>query len=281
MPLVRVGGASCYPADNPLIANYANETWPTASPWVTVVGGIMMRPIDGTLKETVASLENGCGVTSGGGFVGTWFNQTVPTWQKQHTERYLAANNASTFPAFPTEKTPGFNPAGRGFPDISAYADGFPTMPAPLIGAEGLTSEAGTSLSAPLTAGLFSLANQKLIEDGYEKIGYANPMLYWMGESCTEAFNDITDGNIQWGSAGSDKCLYGYPAAPGWDAATGLGTIKFDPFVACAKRYQDEVRGDPTGSPPVPTPSPSAAMPRYASGVALLAVIAGLVGVGV
>jgi hypothetical protein len=286
------GGASCYPADNPLIANYANETWPTASPWVTVVGGIMMRPIDGTLKETVASLENGCGVTSGGGFVGTWFNQTVPTWQKQHTERYLAANNASTFPAFPTEKTPGFNPAGRGFPDISAYADMFPTMKAPLIGAEGLGSEAGTSLAAPVAAGLFSLANQKLIEDGYEKIGYANPMLYWMGESCTEAFNDITDGNIQWGSAASDKCLYGYPAAPGWDAATGLGTIKFDPFVACAKRYQDEVRGDPTGSPPVPTPSPSAsgsppvptpspsaAMPRYASGVALLAVTAGLVGV--
>ena len=135
---------------------------------------------------------------------------------------------------------------------------------------------------------MFSLANQKLIEDGYEKIGYANPMLYWMGESCTEAFNDITDGNIQWGSGVGEKCLYGYPAAPGWDAATGLGTIKFDPFVACAKRYQDEVRGDPTGSPPVPTPSPSAsgsppvptqspsaAMPRYASGVALLALTLG------
>jgi tripeptidyl-peptidase-1 len=256
----------------------------------------MMRPIDGTLKETTCSIENGCGITSGGGFVGTWFNQTAPTWQKKHIERYLTENNASTFPGFPTNDTPGYNPTGRGFPDISAYADNFPTMKFPMYGVEGLGAEAGTSLAAPVMAGLFSLANEKLVEDGYEKIGYANPMLYWMGESCTDAFNDITDGNIQWGSD-SNKCLYGFPAAPGWDAATGLGTINFEPFVACAKRYQDEVRGNPSGSPPMstpspsakpsgsspmtptPTPSPSASVPRYASGVALLSVIAGLVGV--
>lgn len=100
-------------------------------------------------------------------------------------------------------------------------------------------------------------------------------------ESCTDAFNDITDGNIQWGSD-SNKCLYGFPAALGWDAATGLGTINFEPFVACAKRYQDEVRGNSSDSPPMPstpTPSPSASVPRYASGVALLSVTAGLVGV--
>lgn len=56
-------------------------------------------------------------------------------------------------------------------------------------------------------------------------------------------------------------CLFGFPAAPGWDAATGLGSIRFDPFVSCAKRYQDEVRskglellpdGSYRGSPTTP-----------------------------
>ena len=235
-------GDGCYPAENPLIANWANETWPTASPWVTVVGGTMMRPIDGKLKETVASTENGCGaITSGGGFVGTWFNETTPAWQKKQVERYLAENNVSTFPGFPTDETPGYNPTGRAFPDIAAYGDAFPTCSKPMLGVESLASEAGTSLSAPVVAGLFSLANGKLVEAGYSKIGYANPMLYWMGENCKEAFNDITDGNNQWAGKNT-KCLYGFPAAPGWDPATGLGTIRFEPFVECAKRYQDEVR---------------------------------------
>jgi hypothetical protein len=99
----------------------------------------------------------------------------------------------------------------------------------------------GTSLSAPLAASLFSLANQALTRDGYDTIGYANPMLYWMGENCTDAFNDITIGDITANGDG-DECLFGFPAAPGWDAATGFGSINFGPFVECAKRYQDEVR---------------------------------------
>ena len=93
-----------------------------------------------------------------------------------------------------------------------------------------------------MAAALFSLANQALMRDGYDTIGYANPMLYWMGENCTDAFNDITIGNNQANEDGDKSCLFGFPAAPGWDAATGFGSINFGPFVECAKRYQDEVR---------------------------------------
>jgi hypothetical protein len=84
--------------------------------------------------------------------------------------------------------------------------------------------------------------NEQLVGDGYETVGYLNPMIYWMGENCTEAFNDITIGNNQGGKGGNLTCLFGYPAASGWDPATGFGSIKFEPFIACAKRYQDEVR---------------------------------------
>lgn len=67
-------------------------------------------------------------------------------------------------------------------------------------------------------------------------------MLYLMAENCTDAFSDITIGENQGAEGVLGECPFGFPAAPGWDAATGLGSIRFDPFVSCAKRYQDEVR---------------------------------------
>eukprot|EP00889_Picochlorum_renovo_P004475 jgi/Picre1/31505/NNA_006857.t1 len=164
---------------------------------------------------------------------------SMPVWQKKFAERYLSENNASTFDGFPTKDTPGFNPNGRAFPDIAMYAAWFPIMSA----ANGdLSLQAGTSLAAPMAAAIFTLVNQKLLADGYKTIGYANPMIYWMGENCSDAFHDISVGNNQGDKQFGNKCLYGFPAAPGWDPATGFGSIKFDPFVACAKRYQDEVR---------------------------------------
>jgi tripeptidyl-peptidase I len=228
----------CLPASDPL----QGPEWPTASPWVTVVGGTQFLADDsGKMEEVVCSESTRCGVTGGSGFAASNLPQELygrPAWQLTAVSRYLSENNASTFAAFPTEDTPGYNPNGRAFPDVSMYASFFPLLDAP----KGeLIALPGTSLSAPLTAAMFTLANQVLLGDGYEIIGYANPMLYWMGENCTDAFNDITVGNTTANSEG-DACLFGYPAAPGWDAATGMGSIRFEPFVACAKRYQDEVR---------------------------------------
>jgi tripeptidyl-peptidase I len=216
--------------------------WPIPSPWVTVVGGTQfLATADDPQAEVVCSSATGGDITSGGGFAGPAFSQdlfSMPAWQKTAVERYLAGNNQSTFAAFPTAAgTPGWNPTGRAYPDIAAYGAWFP-----IVGLDGESSSmSGTSLSAPMAAALFSLANQALMRDGYDTIGYANPMLYWMGENCTDAFNDITIGDITANREG-DECLFGFPAAPGWDAATGFGSINFGPFVECAKRYQDEVR---------------------------------------
>lgn len=123
------------------------------------------------------------------------------------------------------------------YPDIAFYSDYVP-----INEGNGLTAAAGTSFSSPATGALITLVNEQLVGDGYETVGYLNPMIYWMGENCTEAFNDITIGNNQGGKGGNLTCLFGYPAASGWDPATGFGSIKFEPFIACAKRYQDEVR---------------------------------------
>lgn len=231
----------CLSASNPLVSNQP-DVWPIISPWVTVVGGTQfLATQDNPQEEVVCSTATGARITSAGGFSGTFFPNDVysmPAWQEKAVERYLAENNASTFDGFPTDGTPGYNPKGRAYPDIAMYGFDFPVFEA-LSG--NLHAFEGTSLSAPMAASMFSLANQKLLEDGYEVIGYANPMLYWMGENCSEAFNDITVGDNQANEI-PETCLYGYPASPGWDASTGLGSINFEPFVNCAKKYQDEVR---------------------------------------
>ena len=166
--------------------------------------------------------------------VNAWLNVSTPTWQQSAVDTYLRKNNASTFSGFPHPENKNFNSFGRGYPDISAYGAFFP-----VLGVNGdLNVQAGTSLSAPIVASLFTLSNQKLVTDGYEKIGYANPMLYWMAEECPDAFNDITRGNNQVGIHG-DACPYGYPTDSAWDPVTGLGTIRFDQFVQCAKIWQD------------------------------------------
>lgn len=237
------GGASaekdsCYSPSNggPLASNILSQAWPTASPWVTSVGGTQLLALGENLEtqEVVCSGSTNGGVTSGGGFSGPWLNVTTPAWQEPFVKRYLQENNATTFSGFPTSDTPGYNPTGRGYPDISAYASMFPILDP----AGRLTSVSGTSLSTPLTASLFTMANQKLLNEGYNLIGYANPMLYWMAENCPEAFTDITMGDNQADSNG-DLCLFGFPASVGWDPVTGLGSVNFGPFVECAKQYQD------------------------------------------
>jgi subtilase family serine protease len=250
---------ACLPADDPLVGNqYA--AWPVISPWVTVVGATQF--LDGP-DEAVSSSSTGTdGCTSGGGFAGPSYPAelySTPAWQKNAVRRYLDENNATTFAAFPTAATPGWNPTGRAYPDISMYGAGISVLN--VEDPDDMKYTAGTSFSAPFLAAFFSLANEALLRDGYDVIGYANPMLYWMGENCTDAFNDITIGDNQAGKWG-DECLFGFPAASGWDAATGLGSARFEPFVSCAKRYQDEVRnkglellpdgsyrGSPTGGP--------------------------------
>jgi hypothetical protein len=232
-------GSGCYPPGQggQLIGNKIGDAWPAVSPWITSVGGTQLLGLGKNLEteEVACSVATNGGITSGGGFSGTWLNVSTPSWQLKAVKNYLENNNAKTFSGFPTETTVGYNPNGRGFPDISAYGAYFPI----LTPSGDVDSVSGTSLSAPLAASLFTLANQKLLEDGYKLIGYANPMLYWMAEKCPQAFNDITMGDNQSNQNG-DLCQYGFPAAIGWDPVTGLGSINFGNFVACAKKYQDK-----------------------------------------
>jgi subtilase family serine protease len=76
----------------------------------------------------------------------------------------------------------------------------------------------GTSASAPQWAGLVAMADQ--LHGG--GLGLINPALYSVASDpgrYAADFYDVTVGNNQ-----VDPSIPGYPATPGWDPTTGLGT---------------------------------------------------------
>jgi subtilase family serine protease len=113
--------------------------------------------------------------------------------------------------------------AMRGVPDVAGDADA--QGGAPIVYAGGSTPfiapASGTEAAAPLWAGLMALADQYAHHD----LGFVNPAIYRIARSSGyhQAFHDITTGNnelIMPYPAGTA----GYPAAPGWDPATGWGS---------------------------------------------------------
>jgi kumamolisin len=105
----------------------------------------------------------------------------------------------------------------RSIPDVSADAD--PASGAAIYVSTPSGSEwtqgGGTSQSTPIWAGIAALINQYLQQKGLHRVGFLNPALYHIADSNVSyrAFHDITVGTN----------LY-YPATPGYDIASGLGT---------------------------------------------------------
>ncbi len=89
----------------------------------------------------------------------------------------------------------------------------------------------GTSASAPSFAGIVALANQKL----GARQGNLNPQIYSLAASSQWAFNDITTGdNKVVCTVGTTNCAaspIGYSAGPGYDLATGWGSIDASGFL--------------------------------------------------
>lgn len=108
-------------------------------------------------------------------------------------------------------------PAGRRLiPDIAAVADQFTGMK--IVFDQQFALGGGTSLSAPIWAGLTSLMNEFMQEHGGRSLGDLNPLLYRIAtQAPLPAFRDIVQGgNAVW------------TAGPGYDLATGLGTPDVD-----------------------------------------------------
>jgi subtilase family serine protease len=113
----------------------------------------------------------------------------------------------------------------------------------------------GTSVSAPAFAGIVALLNQKM---GAPQ-GNLNPILYGMAITAPQAFHDITSGGNQVpcrvGSVDCSTGTIGYSAGPGYDLASGIGSIHVANLIASWPRQSTGPGGPTTGNTPPATPS--------------------------
>jgi len=97
-------------------------------------------------------------------------------------------------------------------PDIAAVADPFTGVK--IVFDRQVVVGGGTSLSAPLWAGIAAVINQYLTESGEALLGNLNPLLYRSAQGARlPIFQDVVRGGNAVDNAG-----------PGYDLVTGLGT---------------------------------------------------------
>jgi subtilase family serine protease len=125
--------------------------------------------------------------------------------------------------------------AMRGIPDVAADANahtGFPLVTSNVGGGYSISGHAGTSASAPLWAGIVTLADQF----AQRHLGFVNPAIYQiaLGSHYHQAFHDITVGNNT--AEFPQGTIAGYQAGVGWDPVTGWGSPNADVLVPLLAR---------------------------------------------
>ena len=176
----------------------AQTSFPASEPWVIACGGTTIGNINGgNFDEYVWNDTGAAGPGGTGGGVSARY--PVPNYQ---TNAGVPMRNGTGKP-------------GRGVPDIAGNASensGYMQF------INGQSSPVGgTSAVAPLYAGLIAVINANL----GTPVGFVNPVLYSTGNG---TFRDISTppgpANNSFGQ------VTGYPANSGWDACTGLGSVK-------------------------------------------------------
>jgi kumamolisin len=180
----------------------AHVYYPESDPWVISCGGTTIGNVSGLSFTEVTWSDNG--ITGGG--ISDYFD--LPHWQHHHD--------------VPLSVHPGHR-RGRGVPDIAGYANGYEIV------LHGAASPGwwGTSETAPLYAALIAIINARL----GERVGYLNPTLY--SRHAEHVFRDIADGRSN-ATGGAP----GYVSVPGWDACTGLGSVKGEALLKLLHREE-------------------------------------------
>ncbi len=193
---------------------------PASYPEATAVGGTQFNEGTGTYWASANSPNSGSALSyipeiawsgGGGGASAIFFK---PDWQAA--------------PGVPAD-------GARDLPDVALSASGHDSYY--IVTSGRSVAVAGTSASAPSMAGIVALLNQYLVAHGslsQPGLGNINPQLYRLAQTAPTAFHDITVGsNAVPCEQGSPDCqgTFGYSAGPGYDQATGLGSIDANVFV--------------------------------------------------
>jgi kumamolisin len=188
----------------------AQASYPATEPMAIACGGTTVGNVKGSTFEEYGWNDVGVGGgrpgASGGGISARF---PVPSYQK-----------GAGVPVHNSTKKP-----GRGIPDLagngsenSGYMQHAAGFRAQQVG--------GTSAVAPLYAGLFARINANL----GVSVGFVNPVLYNVAKT---AFRDVV---APPGPANNSfHGVTGYPVVAGWDAVTGLGSVKGAPLQSALK----------------------------------------------
>jgi len=199
------GDSGAY-GDEPPGLNVAD---PASQPLVTGVGGTTVFTGPGETyagEETWNDIGLGLGAT-GGGVSSVW---ALPSYQIAYGQSVALANGGSgTY---------------RNVPDVAAVAN--PDTGVAVYSAlnGGWVVVGGTSVSSPLWAGVYSLANAGSEAFGWGDLGFANTTLYALGNFSINYpdFYDIADGS------NGDVNIYGqggFSAGSYYDNVTGWGSF--------------------------------------------------------
>jgi subtilase family serine protease len=202
---------------------FPTTTWPPSDPLVTAVGGTQLHLDangsriapdsvwnDGRSVATNQFIfgDNGPNALAAGGGKSVLFSR--PSWQ---------------------DLVRGVVGQARGVPDISmsAACNGAVDVYQSFGGQAGWFETCGTSEATPLFAGIVALA----VQQAGHSLGLINPALYLMSARHLPGLVDVTSGSntVTFSQAGTRHTVRGYAAGPGYDLASGLGTVNAALFV--------------------------------------------------
>lgn len=223
------GAGGCEINSAPIVQSGYGPRFPAVIPEVTAVGGTELNDRNGTywratndanLASAISYIPEipwnqsvqGISIAAGGSGISQFFER--PPWQV-----------GAGLDGQPTRRTP----------DISLAASTYNGYS--IIYNNELFVVGGTSAGTPAFAAMLALVLQATNQTG---LGNVNRFLYPLAQSNPEAFHDVTEGDTLIpcvvGTKDCDTGRIGYTAGPGYDMATGLGTIDFDRFLAAWPR---------------------------------------------
>ncbi|HEY6500419.1 MAG TPA: S53 family peptidase, partial [Streptosporangiaceae bacterium] len=203
-------GATDAESDGSTLYPFRVNSWPSSDPLVTSIGGSQLNLDQAGSKITPDVVWND-GFGAGGGGQSAVFSR--PLFQRG--VRSVVGRH-------------------RGTPDISMSAAvnggawvymSFAGIETPGVSDPGWYIFGGTSEASPIFSGIVALANQV----AHHRLGLINPALYALGAVSRHGVNtglvDITSGNNSFAG------VTGFNAGPGYDLASGWGTINAARFV--------------------------------------------------
>jgi len=218
-------GATDYSnAAGTLLYTHPAVDWPSTDPLVTAVGGTQLALLaDGSRAQADVVWNDSLNYALNNAFSGTPGPQALAT----------GGGLSTVFPR-PSYQDSVVGVVGdrRGVPDIAMSAacsglvvtyDSYGGEPA------GWYVDCGTSEATPLFAGIVALADQ---EAGHS-LGLINPALYALSAAHAPGLVDVTtwDNTVSFLQNNQLYTVRGYPAGPGYDLASGVGTVNAALFV--------------------------------------------------